>query len=63
MWQVVKIVAEAREMLPEEKFGSLEMPGEVNPMQEEDTSDLPTVTTEKVYQKEEREEDFFWLPF
>ena len=50
-------------MLPEEKFGSLEMPGEVNPIGEEDTSDLPTVTTEKVYQKEEREEDFFWLPF
>jgi fumarate hydratase class II len=51
-------------MLPEEKFGSLEMPGEINPIaEEEDTSDAPTVIQPREYRKPDLEEDFFWWPF
>lgn len=56
--------SEARDMLPEEKFGSLEMPGEINPIaEEEDTSDAPTVIMHREYRTEEVTEiDIFW-PF
>ncbi len=51
-------------MLPEEKFGCLEMPGEVNPAEEEDTSDAPTVVIPREHRKATNvEEEFFWLPF
>jgi len=56
---------EAGRMFPEEKFGPVEMPGEVaNPMhEEEDTSDAPTVIIPREYRKPEPEEEFFGLPF
>jgi hypothetical protein len=60
------MIAEARSMFPEEKFGTLELEGEVNPVtEEEDTSDAPTIVIpERQFRKEEREEREDWfLPF
>jgi hypothetical protein len=51
-------------MFPEEKFGSLEMPGEISPMEEEDVTDPPTIVMpERQYRKEEKEEESILWPF
>jgi len=60
------MIAEARSMLPEEKFGTLELEGEVSPIpEEEDTGDAPTVVIpERQFRKEDREDPEGWfLPF
>ena len=50
-------------MFPEEKFGSLEMPGEISHIaEEEDTTDAPTIIIPREYRKADPEEEFFW-PF
>lgn len=54
-------------MFPEEKFGPLELEGEVNPIpeEEEDTSDAPTVVMPEMQfhrKVEHREFDILW-PF
>lgn len=60
------MIAEARSMFPEEKFGTLELEGEVNPIpEEEDTSDAPTVVMpERQFRREGGEDEVEWFfPF
>lgn len=48
-------------MFPEEKFGPLELEGEVNPIpEEEDVSDAPTIVMPEMqfHRKEERRSEF-----
>jgi hypothetical protein len=53
-------------VFPEEKFGPLELEGEVNPPEEEDVSDAPTIIMPEMqfHRKEETrsEPDILW-PF
>jgi hypothetical protein len=59
----IECIWRSERMFPEEKFGSLEMPGEISHIpEEEDTTDAPTIIIPREYRKADPEEEFFW-PF